>query len=113
MKKYELLKEKFEMKVKTKSYTTNEILGKYWEQNWFQPETLASFNTLEEAKVAFEKEKENCMTRVYSGNLMEADVLLIQENEYDDDDGELIGGGDCWNEYAEAYIIEESEDEEQ
>lgn len=108
MKKYELLKEKFEMKAKTKSYTTGEILGKYWEQNCFQPEILASFDTLEEARTAFEKAKESCMTRVYSGNLMEADVLLIQENEYDDDDGELIGGGDCWNEYAEAYVIEGS-----
>ena len=112
MTKYELKSAHVEINLHRKtSLTAEEIFGYHFNQFDQSGRLLGSFGTLEEAKAAFEKEKEHCITRSLGHKLVSADVLMIEENEYDED-GEWVSGGDCWTLFAEPYGADDDEEEE-
>lgn len=101
MKKYEVRKEtEIEMRRRPVDYTVNdfEIFSSNRTDLWHEP--IAEFDTMEEARAEFEREKQYCRTRAtdsYTFPLILFDELQLVEVEYDDD-GEFLSC-DVWDSY--------------
>lgn len=101
MTKFEVWKEKeIEMRRRPVDYTVDD-LEKFSENRSDQwHESIASFDTLEEARAEFEKEKKYCTTRAtdgYTFPLILFDELQLVEVEYDED-GEFLSS-EVWDSY--------------
>lgn len=69
------------------------------------PNTIASFETLEEAREELKKyQSEACYCQGFACGFYKVTEYYIEENEYNDD-GEWIGGGDIWD-FAESNFNE-------
>lgn len=110
--KYQIGAENYEFQVKyKKSFTTQEIINFYnTEVTWYNRETIYETTIKEDAEKFFEEYKEKCSTRYYGKTftnqwLCIAEVITLEENEYDEDD-EFFQG--CYiDQYAEPITIEE------
>ena len=92
MKKYEIIKTEKEFTYKERNDIETGCT------TYEDPEILASFETLDEAKEALKKyETETWIgSSAHYNSLATIAEYSIQENEYDED-GEWISGGDVWD----------------
>ena len=99
--KYEVWKEKeIEMRRRPVDYTVADLEKFSMSRTDFWHEPIAKFNTMEEARAEFEKEKQYCSTRASNGYtlpLIIFDELQLVEVEYDED-GEFLSS-EIWDSY--------------
>ena len=91
MKKFEIVMKRAEIRYKERAKIKEGCTMGYQE-----PETIKSFDTLEDAKE--ELKKYQTSIRELSNHGMayfEIEEYMVEENEYDED-GEWIAGGDIW-----------------
>lgn len=115
MKLYRVYFEREEKWSKTiQPWSTEEILDAYNNESCYNPELLLTTENKEEAEDFFNKQKELCSSdymRHTFGYLLEADVLILAEEEIDED-GELEGTNSI-DTYAAPYSVDEDEEEEE
>lgn len=108
MKKFEVRTEHAEIKVNPdKSLSAEEILNAVYSLMDRDPQTIGSFDTLEEAEALFEEAKYKCDTHLYHyvTYFLGVDIVFIEENIYDDeDDSYIIDGGDIWKSFSIPYV---------
>lgn len=101
MTKYEVWKEKdIEMRRRPVDYTVDDLEKFSINRTAYYHEPIAKFDTMEEAKAEFEKEKQYCTTRAtdgYTFPLILFDELQLVEVEYDED-GEFFCS-EVWDSY--------------
>lgn len=98
MTKYELYTETIEtLTNRTTEWSAQDVWDAYDRQSYRAPHLVASADTAEELKEAFEVEKKFCHARTHSGSAglyLEAEIGYIQRSEYDEDgdfdQGEII-----------------------
>lgn len=105
---FEIWKEsKIEMRNRGKDYTVKDLEEFSQSRSDYFHERIARFDTLEEARTAFEEEKKYCSTYKtdgYTFPLILFDELQLNEIEYEiDDDGdeEFIQDLGTWDSYIE------------
>ena len=110
---YEIFKDHEELRRSYKHdvlyVSTSDVLDEYYTGD-SDARLVSRFETLDEAKAAFEDEKKICSTGLYRGTtgwLIEADVVVLQKNDYDtDEDGdECLDQGEDLDAYAEPYSV--------
>jgi len=122
MTKFEIKTDSFEFRFYTRTrdelpaMTAAEILETYQSgdtritSNSLDPETVGSFDSLEDAKKAFARFYANygrtAARRADIGYNLAGELAWIEENEFDDD-GEFIQGGVVYDYSAEPYEPEE------
>ena len=115
MTKYEIKTDRFEFrfgkyKASIPHASEDEIFAWYMEETANDAKTVASFDTLEEARNEFKKHYADYgNTRAVGGWvcwLLVGELAGIEENEYDED-GEFIQGGGCYDVSAAPYEKEE------
>ena len=103
MKKYEIWKEtQIEMRRKPVDYTVADLEKFSLNRTSTYHEPIAQYDTMEEARTAFDNEKQRCRTYSTSSNvfpLILFDELKLMEVNYDDD-GEFEDA-ECWDNYIE------------
>lgn len=92
-----------------------DIMDYYYEKMWdHDPDDIASFDTLEEAKAFYEKEKEKCETTIMRSSGISyyyVEICYYLCREYDED-GEYITESDWYDYYAKPYIEEDELDDD-
>lgn len=101
MTKFEVWKEKeIEMRRRPVDYTVKDLEDFSAKRTDFWHEPIAKFDTMEEARAEFEKEKQYCTTKTtdgYTFPLILFDELQLVEVEYDED-GEFLSS-EVWDSY--------------
>jgi hypothetical protein len=103
MTKYEVWKEKdIEMRRRPVDYTVDDLEKFSMNRTASYHEPIAKFDTMEEARAEFEKEKQYCATSATDGytfpfTLILFDELQLVEVEYDED-GEFLSS-EVWDSY--------------
>lgn len=110
MTKFEIKKSSFEFRFSRRNpppaLSSKEIADMFFGSYDYDPETIASFDSKEEAVKAFEGEKVSASTYLSEGwansLLICGTIVWMEENTYDED-GEFDQGGDVWCIATEAY----------
>lgn len=101
MKKIEVYKETAEISKNRKNWTAAELENAFANMDQ-EPKLIGSFETYEQAKAFFDKEKKNCRSYYQQGYAMPLvifDVLWIEKNEHDED-GEFLKFCDMYDFYV-------------
>ncbi len=115
MTKYEVYTDSFQIEKDAINITSKEIFDYYYDETEHDAELIAQFDSLEEAKSEFEKQKQICETKSNRNNgntLFWGTLIYIEENEYKvDDEGELSFDASCGVEcyYAQPEQIANAE----
>lgn len=116
--RFEIKRESFEFRFgryreSIPSLTSEEIFEMYEAGSWHDPETVATFDTLEAAKEEFarvySKWGRTCAEKGSIWWMLTGDVCWIEANIYDED-GEYISWDGTYDVAAEPYTAEEEEE---
>ena len=101
MKKIEVYKETAEISKDRKNWTAAELEDAFDNMDK-EPELIGSFETYEQAKAFFDKEKKNCRSYYQQGYAMPLvffDVIWVEKNE-SDEDGDFLKLCDIYDSYV-------------
>lgn len=114
MKKFEICTDHFEIRTNgLKNLSAKDIFDLYRSGSVLEEHIEESFDTLEEARSAFDKTYSKWARTSFnrsSVSLLSCDVVFIVENNYDDETGDFDFGGDVWEYAAEPYSAKEDDE---